>query len=118
MWESPYRRARSFCRPSAQPFPEGPDAFSSPESTLEICLKCAHLSEAGREKPKLWREPQFSPLLPGRERKLRNVGGLSIADATSQAVARDLALHPQAETPLWQKGVGCDKQLPWLQTGP
>lgn len=59
-------------------------------------MECAHLSEEGGEEPKAQREPQFSTLLPGREWKLRDVGGLSIADATSQAVARDRALHPEA----------------------
>lgn len=38
--------------------------------------------------------------------------GLSIADATSQAVARILALPAQ------QEDVGYDKQLQRLQTGP
>lgn len=46
------------------------------------------------------------------------MGGLSTADAASQAVARDLALHSQQETSLSQKDVGCDKQLQRLQTGP
>lgn len=60
------------------------------------CLECGHLSEAGREEPQAWGEPQFSPLLPGREWKLGDVGGSSIAEATSQGVARDPALHSQA----------------------
>jgi hypothetical protein len=51
------------------------------------CLECAHLSEAGREEPQACGEPKFSPSLPGREWKLGDVGGLSIAEATSQAVA-------------------------------
>lgn len=36
-----YRKARSFFEAKCWPFPEGPDAFSGPESTLETCLECA-----------------------------------------------------------------------------
>lgn len=88
-----------------------------PRIHLRNMLGMCTSERSSRKEPEAWREPQFSPLLPGREWKLRDVGGLSIADATSQAVARDLALRPQQETSLLQKDVGCDKQLQRLQTG-
>lgn len=59
-----------------------------------------HLSASGREETKAWWEPRFGHLLPGRGKKLRDAGGVSIV--TEPTSARDGVMLPLRQLPeIW-----------------
>lgn len=116
-----YRRAKSSFEDKCWPFPKGPGAFADGNPPQRLTWNVQHLSESGREESKAWwsfasrqgMEAQRCGWLVHCHRARQCQ---SWDDATSQAVARDLALYPQAGDSPMQEGVGWDKQGQWLQT--